>query len=437
MGEQWVVHLPCAGEFIAVLQIENAMLGRGRLPRWASVALAEGMWILTQALWGDYQPFSVWAIAFNGLRFLAASFLFGGTIPHKIRTLVICGVSILGYENLVGALIATVWHIPLSEAWRIPYGAILYGVITNAVVWLVIQLLKRSFVPMDFRQRLAANAFLCVAAAMNCVLAVYGQELEYAPMMLLICTGMTLSVAAYFALLNMFSAQTLQASRIQGQIKMEQERSDALMESYRTQRRLTHDFANHMDAVGFYLNRGDIQGAKAYLAGISQKVAAGTAVVNTNHPLLDALLTREYRKAAQKGAILQFDLCDLRQFPLSDTDLATVMCNLLDNAVEAAAAADPPQIQLRIRRLEGEYIVSVRNRVARDVEVPKGSLPATTKTGQGHGMGMANVCSVLDRSGGEYTISCRDRWFCFTFTLPAGSPAEQVGFVCEREGESV
>ena len=426
MGEHWVIHLPCAGEFLAVLQIENAMLGRGRLPRWASVALAELFWIATQALWGDYQPFSIWAIVFNGLRFLAASFLFGGTIPHKILTLVICGVSILGCENLIGALIATVWHIPLPEAWGVPYGAVLYGLITNVAVWLVIQLMRRSTVPVDSRQRLAANTFLCVSAAMNCVLAVYGEKLEYPPLMLLMCVGMTLSVAVYFALMNMFSAQTLQASRIQAQIKMEQERSDALMESYRTQRRLTHDFSNHMDAVNFYLDRGDIEGAKAYLAGISQKVAAGTAVVNTNHPLLDALLSREYRKAAQKGVILQFDLCDLRQFPLSDTDLVTVMCNLLDNAVEAAAKADPPQILLRIRRLEEEYIVSVRNRVVRDVAVPRGALPASTKAGQGHGMGMTNVCSVLDRSGGEYTISCRNRWFCFTFTLPAGSPAEQA-----------
>ena len=429
MSEQWSIHLPCAMEFIAVLQIENAMLGRGRLPRWGSLTLAGAFWIVTQVLWWDYQPYSVQAIAFNGLRFLAASFLFGGTLVQKFFSPVICGVAILGCENLMGAVAATIWHIRFVDVWTTPGNVLIYGVTTNLVVWGVIQVMKKCAIPIDPRQRLAANTFLCVSAAMNCVLSIYGQQLDYTPVMMLVCIGMTLSVAAYFALLTLFSSQTLQANRIQDQIKMEQERSEALMESYRSQRRLTHDFSNHMDAVNFYLDRGDIEGAKTYLAGISQKVAAGTAVVNTNHPLLDALLSREYHKAAQKGVMLQFDLCDLRQFPLSDTDLVTVMCNLLDNAVEAAAKADPPRIDLRLKHLEGEYVGSVRNRVARDVPVEQGALPASTKTGPGHGMGMANVCAVLDRSGGEYTISCKDRWFCFTFTLPAGAPAEQAATV--------
>lgn len=424
-----MIHLPCAGEFIAVLQIENAMLGRGRLPRWASLVLAEAFWIVTQILWGNYQPYSAWAVIFNGMRFLAVSFLFGGTLVDKFFAMVICAVAILGYGNILSALTATLWGVSVADTWMTPYNTVAYGLMLNVVVWGVIQVMKKCAVPIDPRQRLAANFFLCISAAMNFVLTAYGQMVDHAPLMLLICTGMTLSVAAYFALLTLFSAQILQASRIQAQIKMEQERSEALMESYRAQRRLTHDFTNHMDAVNFYLKRNDIEGAKTYLAGISQKVAAGTAVVNTNHPLLDALLSREYHKAAQKGVMLQFDLCDLRQFPLSDTDLVTVMCNLLDNAVEAAAKADPPRIDLRIKHLEGEYVGSVRNRVVRDVPVEQGALPASTKSEPGHGMGMANVCAVLDRSGGEYTISCRDRWFCFTFTLPAEAPAEQAAIV--------
>ena len=45
-------------------------------------------------------------------------------------------------------------------------------------------------------------------------------------------------------------------------------------------------------------------------------------------------------------------------------------------------------------------------------------LPASTKQEPGHGVGLANVRSVLVRYGGEYAISCKDRWFCFTFTVP-------------------
>ena len=201
-------------------------------------------------------------------------------------------------------------------------------------------------------------------------------------------------------------------------MKIEQERADALMESYQSQRRLTHEFTNHMGAVGFYLEQGDVEGARAYLASVSKAVAAGTAVVDTHNPLLDAVLSKEYRQAARSGVLLNFDLCDLARFPLRNAELVTLFCNLLDNAIRGAAEAEPPQVTLRIKKLDGAFVISVRNRVARDIPLTAGELPASTKAEPGHGMGLANVQSVLERYGGEYVLSCRNRWFCFTGSVP-------------------
>lgn len=423
MDKQWLMYLPCAGEFLAVLQIEGFMLGRGRLSRPRAAALAMGLWMVSQILWGDYVPYSPWSLTFNGLRFVAASLLFGGTLLEKFFSVVVCGVTVLGYENIMIALVATFLGIRLADVWPMPFSFLVYDVLLNVLIWFAVRGMKKLVVCIEPRQRLVADVYLCVAAAMNVMLAAFDRVSNHYSFMLLLCVGLLLSVAVYFVLLTMFSTQTLRATQAQSRMEMEQERADALMESYQTQRRLTHEFTNHMDAVNFYLEQKDIEGAQAYLASVSQKISAGTAVVNTHNPLMDALLSREYHKAAEKGVMLHFDLCDLHTFPLRSTDLVTVMCNLLDNAVEAAVRADPPQITLRIRQTGEEYIVSVRNRVEQDVNCPSGALPPTTKTESGHGMGLANVCSVLDRWGGEYTLSCKDRWFCFTFTLPAAGPA--------------
>ncbi len=426
MDKQWLMYLPCAGEFLAVLQIEAAMLGRGRLSCRQAAALALRLWMISQFLWGNYVPYSPWSLTFNGLRFAAASLLFGGSLLEKFFSVVVCGVTVLGYENVVAALAATFWGVRLADVWPMPFSILAYDVVLNLLVWLAVRGMKKFLVYIEPRQRLVADIYLCVAAAMNVLLAAFDRISDRYSFMLLLCVGLLLSAAVYFVLLTMFSGQTLRASQAQSRMEMEQERADALMESYQTQRRLTHEFTNHLDAINFYLEQQDIEGARAYLASVSQKVSAGTTVVNTHNPLMDALLSKEYHKAAEKGVMLHFDLCDLRGFPLRNTDLVTVMCNLLDNAIEAAVRADPPQITLRIRRTREEYIVSVRNRVERDVDWPSGALPPTTKAESGHGMGLANVCSVLDRWSGEYTLSCRDRWFCFTFTLP-NSAAEEEG----------
>ena len=99
-------------------------------------------------------------------------------------------------------------------------------------------------------------------------------------------------------------------------------------------------------------------------------------------------------------------------------DKLNVISNLLDNAIRAAAQAKPPEVYLRARRNEEEYLISVRNRVQKDLELVDGELPRSTKAEPGHGMGLVNVREVLDRCRCEYTLSCRDRWFRFTCAVP-------------------
>ena len=158
--------------------------------------------------------------------------------------------------------------------------------------------------------------------------------------------------------------------------------------------------------------------AKAYLATVTKIIAAHTTIMNTHNPLLDALLSKKYEEATCKGVMLYFDLPDLRAIPLEKTDLVMVVSNLLNNAIDAAAQADPPEVYFRMRKTEEELLLSVRNRVRKDLDLPDGQLPRSTKKEPGHGIGLWNVTDVLRKYQGEYAISCRDKWFRFTCSVP-------------------
>lgn len=217
---------------------------------------------------------------------------------------------------------------------------------------------------------------------------------------------------------NISSLPVVQKKDSQYRATLEQERAEALMESYTTQRRLTHEFSNHLEALSLMLQQNDVAGARGYLTSISKTIQMNSAILNTHNPLLDALLSKKYEEAARKGVMMYFDLSDLKDIPLDRTHLVIVVSNLLNNAIEAAAQAAPPEVHVRMKKTEGELVISVRNRVRQNVEIPEGQLPRSTKREPGHGMGLANVCAVLEAHNAEYTLSCRDNWFRFTCAFP-------------------
>ena len=257
-----------------------------------------------------------------------------------------------------------------------------------------------------------------VVVVLNMLLMVSGGRFDATQFSVLFTVGLTVAVLVHLLFVQMLNEQVVQKKDSQYRATLEQERAEALMESYTTQRRLTHEFSNHLEALSLMLQQNDVAGARGYLTSISKTIQMNSAILNTHNPLLDALLSKKYEEAARKGVMMYFDLSDLKDIPLDRTHLVIVVSNLLNNAIEAAAQAAPPEVHVRMKKTEGELVISVRNRVRQNVEIPEGQLPRSTKREPGHGMGLANVCAVLEAHNAEYTLSCRDNWFRFTCAFP-------------------
>ena len=275
-------------------------------------------------------------------------------------------------------------------------------------------LVTSAFFGGTIRQKLMS----CMANGVVCLLMVSGGRFDATQFSVLFTVGLTVAVLVHLLFVQMLNEQVVQKKDSQYRATLEQERAEALMESYTTQRRLTHEFANHLEALSLMLQQNDVAGARGYLTSISKTIQMNSAILNTHNPLLDALLSKKYEEAARKGVMMYFDLSDLKDIPLDRTHLVIVVSNLLNNAIEAAAQAAPPEVHVRMKKTEGELVISVRNRVRQNVEIPEGQLPRSTKREPGHGMGLANVCAVLEAHNAEYTLSCRDNWFRFTCAFP-------------------
>lgn len=416
----FIGHMVCVSQWAAFLLVDRAYLGKGRVKHvgfW-SVVLVAGM--LAFSLIFQIGFFTLETVWYNVGYVLLSTLLFGGTLPQKLTAALINGTMCLLSENTVRYVVSWVTGTSLQVVWQRP-GCLVTMTLTNLIVGMVVAYFSHQWKDeraLESPQALVMSFFPGIVVVLNVVLMLSAKDEPADSLMVLLTLGLTVAVLLHMCIVQMLNQQMARQQELHVQTALERERAEALMDSYTTQRRLTHEFTNHMTALTALLDQGDLKGAQAYIASVSKTVAAGTTIMDTHNPLLDSILSKKYEEAAKVGVNIYFDLCDLKRMPFDSMDMVIVLSNLLDNATRAAAQALPPEVHVRIRKTPEEYLISVRNRVQEDLLLEEGKLPGTTKKESGHGMGLANVQDVLHKYGAEYTVSCRDRWFRFTCAIP-------------------
>ena len=414
-------HLVCIGQWAAFIMVNHAFLGRGRRFRfpclWAALLAAV---FLAASIRHDIGFFNIESVILNIIYLLVTVLFFGGSWNQKLSACLVNGIMCLLTESTVSYTFAWCKHIPVREVWR--YRSCLF-LLVAAVVGaglLAAYIIRRwrreqALTPL---QMLVMSFFPGIVVVLNIVLMVSGGSEVPSMMNMMLTFGLTIAVLIHLGIVQMVNDQMLLQQTLMVEAVRQKKSAEALLESYKTQRRLTHEFTNHTEALSLMLQQGDVEGAKAYLADVGRTIQANTAILNSHNPLLDALLSKKYEEAARRGVMMYFDLSDLRDIPLENTELVIVISNLLNNAIDAAAKAAPPEVHVRIRQTPAELLLSVRNRVEKNVPLTDGQLPRSTKREPGHGMGLANVQEVLTRHGAEFALSCRENWFRFTCAVP-------------------
>jgi sensor histidine kinase regulating citrate/malate metabolism len=195
-----------------------------------------------------------------------------------------------------------------------------------------------------------------------------------------------------------------------------------------TLRAQAHEFSNRLHTIAGLIELGQSEEAVRFVhrvsAGRSQLGAEVTAAVQD--PAVAALLIAKASQAAELGVDLRF-APDSALPPLGDelsTDVATVVGNLVDNALDAAAASSERWVEVSLGLVDGEVDVVVRDSGAgvppgQEREVFRKGVTTKDPAGAGErGIGLSLVHLVCTRRGGE-VVASSDGGSVFTARLPA------------------
>lgn len=175
-------------------------------------------------------------------------------------------------------------------------------------------------------------------------------------------------------------------------------------ESMRLNRELRayrHEVNNHVATIAALLEQGDVQSVQNMLGEMQKSASAPAGGIHTGNPVADAILSQKKAEAEQKHIPMEIDACLDSNLPLKDTELSSLLTNLLNNAIEGSRQVEDPRIWVHIYPTRAYLCVSIQNRA--DVTALKNN-PLLTTTKQNpdlHGFGLTVVRDIADRYSGN------------------------------------
>lgn len=218
---------------------------------------------------------------------------------------------------------------------------------------------------------------------------------------------------------NAFDREKLVAANERARVQ--DENIQALSKAYADQRKLTHDFHMYLATLSDFMDREAWEDAREFVSELKHKENERVLMVNSHNATVDAILNQKGYIGQQRGIDMRFRVNDLAPLKISKIDLAIVLGNLIDNAIEACMNL-PKQNQW-------VSVMVLYNQDSLSITVINPSVPVSIKNGHIatskedpllHGFGLENVKEILNRHQAEYIFSYDSGRFIFSIDWPCG-----------------
>lgn len=201
---------------------------------------------------------------------------------------------------------------------------------------------------------------------------------------------------------------------------------------------MRHEQLNRMAALSGMLHMGRYDEAIRYIQAHSEYAQELLDFISSNFssPTVCGLLLGKVSRATEKGVVLQFDpACSMtNEFgTLAESELISIIGNLLDNAIEATQRAPLPHapVEILIKLTQRELIVEVAdqgigiNNSIREHIFQRG---VTTKVSGDHGIGLYLVDSYVTQVGGSIEVTNNiPRGTIFSIFIPVAEHINNSG----------
>lgn len=183
--------------------------------------------------------------------------------------------------------------------------------------------------------------------------------------------------------------------------------------------KIKHDMKNRLLCIEKLINDNKYVEAKELCGDVLDNLAVVYTPLNTENPLLNAIVNVEFEKAVSKRiqftAIINALLTDLS----NEHDIISIIGNLCDNAIEylSSVPVESRQMSLEITSHNKYYIITCKNKILKSVLKENPYLKSNKLDLDFHGKGTEIIKNIAKKYNGDTKIYEENDFFCSSVIL--------------------
>lgn len=183
--------------------------------------------------------------------------------------------------------------------------------------------------------------------------------------------------------------------------------------------RIEHDIEKHLLALKLDLKNAQASEAEQKIDALIGNLHLAGGVADSGNPDVDAILNYKAKQAMEHGIRVE---CGLRlpyTLNMNTTDLAVILGNALDNAIEACKTVEPAEraISVALTYEQSHLQMTFSNPFAGSVITDAAGELVTTKQEGAHGIGLKSIKDTVDKYNGVIDVAAEHGRFVLKILL--------------------
>ena len=204
---------------------------------------------------------------------------------------------------------------------------------------------------------------------------------------------------------------TLEKNNELTKLQLQYQKEYDMVEYYKTlftqnenQQLLIHDIRKHLMSISRLNEQNDKQKIQIYLNNLLNSSELQNSVHISDNEMLNAIICHYLQICSNKHIEIKTDIRKQSLMFFEYSDLTTLLCNLLENSIEACTDIPDSFIELSITPKDNTSltIINIVNTCRIKPKVDKNDKPITTKRNNSHhGLGLKSIERVVNKYKGN------------------------------------